>query len=174
MRMAQAERSKDTNKLNTLRQRDVELEAIRAQQKQAAETEALLKREIAAIGDDRRKLNQALIDTATRLRGMETRIAESENRVKSLEGSERKLRDTLAGRRTLISEVLAALQRMGRHPPPAIIVTAEDALASVRTAIMLGAVLIFLPLILAYTGWVYRVMRGPVRARDFSGDPGAY
>jgi len=39
---------------------------------------------------------------------------------------------------------------------------------------MLGAVLIFLPLILAYTGWVYRVMRGPVQVRDFSGDPGAY
>jgi cytochrome d ubiquinol oxidase subunit II len=28
--------------------------------------------------------------------------------------------------------------------------------------IMLGAVLIFLPLILAYTSWVYHVLRGPV------------
>ena len=31
---------------------------------------------------------------------------------------------------------------------------------------MLGAVVIFLPIIIAYTGFVYRVMRGPVRARD--------
>jgi cytochrome d ubiquinol oxidase subunit II len=53
--------------------------------------------------------------------------------------------------------------------------TVWDASSSKLTLeIMLGAVLIFLPLILAYTGWVYRVMRGPVRARDFSGDPGAY
>jgi murein hydrolase activator len=145
MRMAQAERpkdaSKDTNKLNTLRQRDIELEAIRTQQKQAAENEATLKREIAAIGDDRRKLNQALIDTAARLRSMESRIAETENRLGSLEGNEAKLRKTLAGRRTLIAEVLAALQRIGRQPPPAVLVTAEDALTSVRTAIMLGAVL---------------------------------
>jgi septal ring factor EnvC (AmiA/AmiB activator) len=37
--------------------------------------------------------------------------------------------------------VLAALQRIGRHPPPAIMVRPEDALQSVRTAIMLGAVL---------------------------------
>ena len=41
----------------------------------------------------------------------------------------------------MIAEVLAALQRIGRHPPPAIMVRPEDALQSVRTAIMLGAVL---------------------------------
>ena len=140
-RLAQAERPKDTNKLNTLRQRDLELEAIRAQQKQAVETEAMLKREIAAIGDDRRKLNQALIDTAARARNMEGRIAQTENRLKSLAEGEHKMREALAGRHTVIAEVLAALQRIGRHPPPAVIVTAEDALVSVRTAIMLGAVL---------------------------------
>ena len=37
--------------------------------------------------------------------------------------------------------MLAALQRIGRHPPPALMVRPEDALQSVRTAIMLGAVL---------------------------------
>jgi septal ring factor EnvC (AmiA/AmiB activator) len=37
--------------------------------------------------------------------------------------------------------VLAALQRIGHHPPPAIMIRPEDALQSVRTAIMLGAVL---------------------------------
>ena len=53
--------------------------------------------------------------------------------------------------------------------------TVWDASSSKLTLeIMLGAVLIYLPLILVYTAWVYRVMRGPVQARDFSGDPGAY
>jgi len=37
--------------------------------------------------------------------------------------------------------VLAALQRIGRHPPPALMVTAQDALQSLRSAMMLGAVL---------------------------------
>ena len=41
----------------------------------------------------------------------------------------------------MIGEVLAALQRMGRQPPPALIASPEDALQSVRTAIVLGAVL---------------------------------
>jgi murein hydrolase activator len=41
----------------------------------------------------------------------------------------------------VIAEVLAALQRLGRKPPPALMVSPEDALQSVRTAILLGAVL---------------------------------
>ena len=36
--------------------------------------------------------------------------------------------------------MLAALQRIGRRPPPALLVSPEDALQSVRSAIMLGAV----------------------------------
>ncbi|MEF2072084.1 murein hydrolase activator EnvC family protein [Consotaella aegiceratis] len=36
--------------------------------------------------------------------------------------------------------MLAALQRMGREPPPALLVEPEDALSSVRSAILLGAV----------------------------------
>ena len=127
--------------LDALRQRDQELEAIRTEQKKAAETQAKLKDEIDAIGEDRRKLNQALIDGAARLRDTEDRIAETEGRLKPLDDSERALRQSLEGRRATIAEVLAALQRIGRHPPPAIMVRPEDALQSVRTAIMLGAVL---------------------------------
>src|SRR4029079_15810798 len=85
-------------------------------------------------------LNQALIDGAARLRDTEDRIAETEGRLKPLDDSERSLRQSLEGRRATIAEVLAALQRIGRHPPPAIMVRPEDALQSVRTAIMLGAV----------------------------------
>jgi cytochrome d ubiquinol oxidase subunit II len=45
--------------------------------------------------------------------------------------------------------------------------TVWDASSSELTlGIMLAAVLIFLPVVLAYTAWVYRVLRGPVRAAD--------
>ena len=47
------------------------------------------------------------------------------------------------------------------HPQSSL--TVWDASSSPRTlGIMLAAVIIFLPIVLAYTGWVYRVMRGPV------------
>jgi septal ring factor EnvC (AmiA/AmiB activator) len=85
-----------------LKQRTQELEALRNEQKKAAETTERLQREVEAIGEDRRKLSASLIETAGR--------------------------------------VLAALQRMGRRPPPAIVVRPEDALEAVRSAILLGAV----------------------------------
>jgi cytochrome d ubiquinol oxidase subunit II len=50
---------------------------------------------------------------------------------------------------------------------PGASLTVWDASSSKLTlAIMLGAVAIFLPVVLAYTAWVYRVMRGPVRESD--------
>ncbi|CAN0193384.1 unnamed protein product, partial [Phaeothamnion confervicola] len=126
--------------LDALRQRDQELEAIRSQQRQNSETETKLRREIDTIGEDRRKLNQALIDTAERLRAAEGRIDETEARLKPLDDNDRAIRRSLEGRRAAIAEVLAALQRIGRSPPPALMVRPEDALSSVRTAMMLGAV----------------------------------
>ena len=127
--------------VDSLRQREQELEAVRNEQKKAAETEAKLRGEIETIGEDRRKLNQALIDAAARGRATEDRIAETQSRLAPLDASELRVRSSLANRRETIVEVLAALQRVGRHPPPAIMVRPEDALQTVRTAIMLGAVL---------------------------------
>src|SRR6202521_3078748 len=118
-----------------------QLDALRAEQKQAAERESRLRKEIEAFGEDRRKLNEALIGTAARIRGGEERIGATEARLKTLEGNERGIRKSLDGRRALIVEILAALQRMGHHPPPAILVSAQDALLSVHTAMLLGAVL---------------------------------
>ena len=51
------------------------------------------------------------------------------------------LRASLDSRRAVIGEVLAALQRIGHRPPPALIASPEDALQAVRTAMVLGAVL---------------------------------
>jgi cytochrome d ubiquinol oxidase subunit II len=47
--------------------------------------------------------------------------------------------------------------------------TVWDASSSKLTlGVMLSAVALFLPIVIAYTSWVYRVMRGPVRASDIS------
>jgi septal ring factor EnvC (AmiA/AmiB activator) len=130
-----------TEKLDALKQHDQELKATRAQQRQSAETEAALKREIEQIGADRRKLNKDLIDTAARLRGVEVKIEATQARLEPLDANERSIRKSLDGRRAVIGEVLAALQRIGHRPPPALIARPEDALQAVRTAMVLGAVL---------------------------------
>ena len=126
---------------DALSQRDHEYQALQAERQKALEAEAKLREEIDAVAGDRRKLNEQLIDTAARVRLVEQRIAASEARLKPLDEHESAIRKSLEGRRALLAEVLAALQRMGRRPPPAVIVQPEDALQSVRTAITLGAVL---------------------------------
>jgi murein hydrolase activator len=123
-----------------IKQREQELEATRAQQKSAAETQAKLKAEIAAVGQDRSKLNAQLIDIAARVRGVETSIADAEARLRPLDTRELQIRASLDSRRSEIVEVLAALQRAGRRTPPALLVRPEDALQSLRTAMLLGAV----------------------------------
>jgi len=126
--------------LNTLKQHDQELDAARAQQRAALEAQTKLKLEIEAIGADRRALNQQLIDTAARVRDVEANIEATRARVKPLDEREHVFQTSLDERRAVIVEILAALQRIGRQPPPALMVRPEDALQAVRTAIMLGAV----------------------------------
>src|SRR5215831_7757519 len=127
--------------LDALKARDQELEALRAEQRRTLENEARLKREIESIGDDRRKFNERIIDTASRVVSVEERIAQTQERLEPLDDKEQGLRASLEERRGVIAEVLAALQRIGRQAPPGLLIRAEDALQSVRSAMLLGAVL---------------------------------
>jgi cytochrome d ubiquinol oxidase subunit II len=53
--------------------------------------------------------------------------------------------------------------------------TASDASSSRMTLfIMLVATVIFLPIVLAYTAWVYRVMHGKITPRMFETNRQAY
>jgi septal ring factor EnvC (AmiA/AmiB activator) len=125
---------------DALKQHEQELEAARLQQRDAVEQQMRLKAEIAAIGEDRSKLNQQLIDVASRVRAVEGGIADTEIRLRALDGREQQIRGSLDSRRSEVVEVLAALQRAGRRTPPALLVRPEDALQSLRTAMLLGAV----------------------------------
>jgi septal ring factor EnvC (AmiA/AmiB activator) len=125
---------------DALKQHDQELDAARTQQREAAEQQAKLKREIEAISADRAALNAQLIDSAARVRDVEANIDATQARLKPLDDREHVLQSSLDERRTVIVEILAALQRIGRQPPPALMVRPEDALQAVRTAILLGAV----------------------------------
>jgi septal ring factor EnvC (AmiA/AmiB activator) len=123
-----------------IQKREQELEAAREQQKNAAEQQQKLQADIAAIGQDRSKLNQQLIDVAAQVRDVEAKIDDAEARLRPLDGHEQQIRGSLDSRRAEITEVLAALQRAGRRTPPALLVRPEDALQSLRTAMLLGSV----------------------------------
>ncbi len=121
--------------------RALELKELEDGAKAAADARSKAEAEAAAIQTDRARLNQALIDTGERVRAAENRAAQAEDRLVTLRTTEEAIRGSLAGRQGVIVEVLAALQRLGRRPPPAVLARPEDMLQAVRTAILLGAVL---------------------------------
>jgi murein hydrolase activator len=96
--------------------------------------------EIAALKKDETTVTAALIQSAKTERKLSQEIEPIEERLAGYREQEDAIRLSLASRRGVLAEVLAALQRMGLNPPPAILVKPQDALSSVRSAILLGAV----------------------------------
>ncbi len=120
--------------------RRAELDAVTHDIALTSERQSQLQEEIESLNKDRASLNQSLIETNQQVQKLEGDIDGAEKRLKSLYATEDNLHASLASRRDALAEVLAALQRMGRKPPPAILVRPQDALASLRSAILLGAV----------------------------------
>ncbi|MER8584595.1 murein hydrolase activator EnvC [Mesorhizobium sp. M1338] len=106
----------------------------------SSERLAKLSADIATIKKDHASITAALIQSAMTEQKLGQDIEDIGARLEGLKGQEQKIRVSLASRRDVLAEVLGALQRMGLNPPPAILVKPEDALSSVRSAILLGAV----------------------------------
>ena len=130
----------ETDEAARIEARQKELEALREQMQLSAEREKELADEVAALDRDRAALTEDLVQTGERIARLERRVTDSEARLARLTENEQGIRASLNARRGVIAEVLAALQRIGAKPPPAIAVQPEDALAAVRSAILLGAV----------------------------------
>lgn len=117
------------------------LETLREDLERQREAEERIAREVAALEADRAALNTELLATAGRIGELETVLGRVENRIEALVEREDDLKASLRGRSGILAELIAALQRMGRRPPPAVLVGPGDALETVRTAMLLGAVL---------------------------------
>jgi septal ring factor EnvC (AmiA/AmiB activator) len=117
-----------------------ELEALGKTMKLSSDKVTSIEQGIAQTNKDSADIRQALIESATRRKDLERKIQDSEKKIAGLGVQEDRIRGSLRSRRGVLAEVLGALERMGRNPPPALLVKPEDALASVRSAILLGAV----------------------------------
>jgi murein hydrolase activator len=125
---------------DALKQRGQQLDAVRAQQRDSADSQAKLRLQIEALSEDRRTLNRQLIESAARVRDVEAKIDATQERLQSLDQREQVFQKSFDERRAVIIEILAALQRVSQQPPPALLVQPDDALKALRTAITLGAV----------------------------------
>ena len=121
--------------------REEELAALSRDIEVSADRQAAISLEIEALDRDRETLNAKTIATADTIRSLEGQLNDTERRLQALGANEDAVRLSLIARRDILGEVLAALQRLGRKPPPALAVRPSDALAAVRSAILLNAVM---------------------------------
>ena len=117
-----------------------ELEALSKTITLSNDRAAELQASIADLEKTSLSLREAIVTSADKRKALEQEIVDGEEKLATLRTKEDAVHQSLRARRGVLAEVLAALQRMGRNPPPALLVTPEDALGSVRSAILLGAV----------------------------------
>jgi murein hydrolase activator len=95
-----------------------ELETLSQSITLSTEKTKALEAEIAALEKSRQSLREAIVKSAATRKDMEEKILAGEKRLEGMREREAGVRASLHDRRGLLAEVLAALQRMGRNPPP--------------------------------------------------------
>jgi septal ring factor EnvC (AmiA/AmiB activator) len=114
----------------------LELQRNELEAKEARDRE--IQKDLTTLGVDSREINARLVETAALVQKSEEQMTAIENRLTGFEKQEKEIRASLAKEHGKMSGILAALQRMGRNPPPVIITRREDALEMVRSAMLLG------------------------------------
>ncbi|MGL4404440.1 MAG: murein hydrolase activator EnvC family protein, partial [Notoacmeibacter sp.] len=106
----------------------------------SVESRAKLQEEVSALKQDEASVSAELIKAAKAEEALNADISTQKEALIQLEGETATIHASLVERSAVLAEVLAALQRLGLNPPPALLVTPQDALASVRSSVLLGAV----------------------------------
>jgi len=116
-----------------LRQVEQTLETVRSKA-------GRLETEMASLSKEQADLKRKLIDTAARIQAREDQVTAGEERLAELAAEDERLRERLKRRRVAMSEMLAALQKLEREPPPVLAVRPGDAVAAIRSAMLLSTV----------------------------------
>ena len=127
----------DQQRANT----EMELRGVEDTLRQSEDQRRAIEAEIQSIGADRARLSAALIDTTAKVQDAERGAAAATDKLTSLSVAAAQLTGSLARRRAVIGDVLAALQRMGANPPPAILVKPGDMAEAVRAATVMGSLI---------------------------------
>jgi len=96
--------------------------------------------DLASLAGERAKLNNDLIDSGKRVQASEAQLSETEAKLAELTDQVNLIKNSITERKETIVKMLSAMQRIGRTPPPALVTRRDDALAVVRSAMLLADV----------------------------------
>jgi septal ring factor EnvC (AmiA/AmiB activator) len=116
------------------------LDAIETQMRDDRSRIDRLRQSADALEREQEALRQKLIIAAGNAQARERDLGEVEQRLALLETQEASAVTRLQSERQKLGLLLAVLQRMGREPPPALIIRPDDATAAARSAMLLSAV----------------------------------
>jgi len=116
-----------------LDQTEKSLESNRAREKD-------LSQELATLAEDRARLNKELIEAGKRVQASEARLTKTETKLAELTEQVNVIQSSITERKEALVKMLSAMQRIGRTPPPALVTRRDDALAVVRSAMLLADV----------------------------------
>ncbi len=120
----------EKRKLETL-EREIEAGEARTEE---------LEQEAARLAAESRELSASLVKAAKRVRAKETEVTYLEQRLADLDVIEKAKTEALSERREELVHTIAALQRLGRRPDATLLVHPGTAIATVRSAALLSAV----------------------------------
>jgi septal ring factor EnvC (AmiA/AmiB activator) len=108
-------------------------------QSSRAKQEGLAK-DIEALDAERARLNTELIEAGKRVQESEAKLSATEAKLAELTEQVTVIQNSIDERKEAIVKMLSAMQRIGRNPPPALVTRRDDALAVVRSAMLLADV----------------------------------
>jgi murein hydrolase activator len=97
-----------------------------------------LSSDVVRLREERAQINARLIETGDLIKQSEAQLTVIEQRTAELDIQEALIRGSLEQKHGSIATLLAAMQRMGRNPPPVMVTRPEDALSMVRSAMLLS------------------------------------
>jgi septal ring factor EnvC (AmiA/AmiB activator) len=99
-----------------------------------------LSQELVALAEERARLNKELIEAGKRVQASEASLTKTEAKLTELTEQVNVIQSSIAERKEALVKMLSAMQRIGRTPPPALVTRRDDALAVVRSAMLLADV----------------------------------
>lgn len=115
------------------------LESLKQELDNSVERKKALQAQSESTRKEVEEIRSRLIETAANVQAREKDVSASEERLAALKTAEAELLARLEHRRGEMANLLAALARLDRHPPPALAVRPDDALGAIRSAILLGS-----------------------------------
>ena len=116
------------------------LEAIESQVREDRQNVEALHRSASQLVREQGLLRERLIQAAAVAQAQERELNAVEQKLAMLETRETQAMRALEGQRSKLANLLAVLQRIGREPPPALVVRPLDATAAARSAMLLSMV----------------------------------